>query len=355
MGRPLEGARIIDLSRLLPGPYATLLLSDLGAEIVKVEDPRGGDYLRYMPPLLADGTGAQYHALNRGKKHVVLDLRDDGDKARFLDLVKTADALVESFRPGVLERLGLGPAALQEANPGLTVCRISGFGQEGPDKHRAGHDLNYIARAGLLAMTGEPKLPPTQIADLVGGAWPAALQVTAALAEKARVGEGYRGRVIDVSMTEGARATLLMPLASQAAGEPVSGGRHVLFGSAPAYDVYPTKDGYLTIGSIEPKFWAGVCDALGLEDHAGDAFSGGEDGEAVRAAIRAKLAEKTTAEWTEALQERDICVEAVAEPSLGSTVTLSLEEGVVLPATSLDVEPRPEPAGAAGADNALLG
>jgi crotonobetainyl-CoA:carnitine CoA-transferase CaiB-like acyl-CoA transferase len=166
---PLSGVRVLDMSRLLPGPFCTQLLCDLGAEVIKVEDPEGGDYARSYPPLLGDGNSAAFHALNRGKKSVTLDLKRAEDWRRFLALLATADVLVESFRPGVLAKLGAGPSALAARFPGLIVCSISGYGQTGPDALRAGHDVNYLAKSGVLGLMARPELLPVQVADIAGG------------------------------------------------------------------------------------------------------------------------------------------------------------------------------------------
>jgi alpha-methylacyl-CoA racemase len=309
---PLSGVRVLDLSRLFPGPFATLLLADLGAHVVKVEDTKGGDYIRYFPPHATDGNGAAFHALNRGKDSIALDLTIDDDKAMFLELVARADVVIESFRPGVLEKLGLAPAVLLEKNPSLVVCRISGFGQEGPLAKRAGHDLGYAARAGVLGMMKDPSTLPVQVADLCGGAWPAALQIVAALVGRTTTG---KGAVIDVSMTDGAHAMLVMPYARLGlVDEDVSRGRDLLAGSVPCYDVYATRDGHLAVGALEPKFWMAFCAATELVDLASDGLSTGEAGAAVRARVAARLAEKTTAEWTEVLTPFDCCVEPVLKP-----------------------------------------
>lgn len=313
MNAPLSGTKVVDLSRLFPGPYATLLLADLGADVVRVEDEKGGDMVRYLPPHAADGQGAAFHALNRGKRSVALALKTDDGKAALRQLLSHADVLVESFRPGVLERMGFAPERLLEDNPRLIVCRISGYGQDGPDRLRAGHDINYAARAGVLGMMKDPAVLPVQIADLVGGAWPAALQIVSALYARERTREGA---VIDVSMTEGAHAMLVMPLARFAASpdEPIGGGHDLLAGAIPSYGVYPTKDGHLAVGALEPKFWLGFTSALGLEELADKGLSTGDDGVYARQVLEAKLRERTTAEWEAFFREHDVCVEPVRAP-----------------------------------------
>jgi crotonobetainyl-CoA:carnitine CoA-transferase CaiB-like acyl-CoA transferase len=314
---PLDGVKVLDLSRLFPGPYATLLLADLGADVVRVEDTRGGDMIRYLPPHAEDGQGVRHHALNRGKRSVALNLRNMTHAQVLEQLATTADVLVESFRPGVLERLGFTPERLHELNPRLIICRISGFGQDGPDAHRAGHDLNYAARAGVLGMMKRPAPLPVQIADVTGGSWPAAFQITAALFAREQTG---KGAVIDVSMTEGARAMLVMAAADHAGnGESVGAGRDMLCGSVPCYDVYETKDGFISVGALEPKFWAGLVGALELEEIADAGLARGEEGEAARATLQAKLHEKTTAEWEDFFRDHDVCVEPVRSPEEAAT------------------------------------
>lgn len=309
---PLAGVRVVDLSRLLPGPFCTQMLVDLGAEVIKVEDGGAGDYTRHFPPAASDGQGAAFHALNRGKKSVVIDLKSAEGKESFLKLVRTANVVVESFRPGVLDRLGLGPAALLEARPGLVVCSISGYGQTGPDALRAGHDINYLARAGVLGMVAAPAPLPVQVADLAGGAFPAAVQILAALRRSERTG---RGSVVDVSMADASYALMAMPLARAAAGEgPIGGGRDMLVDS-PCYAVYGTSDGgHVAVGALEPKFWLPLVRALGMPELATAQFAAGEEGRRVRAALSRAFAARTAAEWRAFLEPLDTCTEVVNAP-----------------------------------------
>ncbi len=309
---PLHGVRVVDLSRLLPGPFCTQMLVDLGAEVIKVEDPAGGDYLRHMPPQLDDGTCVLFHALNRGKKSVTLDLKSAADAARFDKLIAGADVVVESFRPGVLEKLGFAPAQMKARHPRLVVASISGYGQDGPYRKKAGHDVNYLARAGALGMMKEPTLLPVQVADLAGGALPAAVQILAALVGRARTGEGA---VIDVSMMGGVAGLLSSSFARAAAGEgPLGGGRDVLVGRVPCYGVYPTKDGHIAVGALEPKFWQGLCAALEMPDLLDRGMDTGDAGDEVRALLSARFAAQTGAAWTTELAAHDVCVEVVRTP-----------------------------------------
>ncbi len=208
---PLSGLKVLDLSRLLPGPYATLVLADLGATVDKVEDPHGGDYIRQMPPL-RDDESALYYGLNRNKRSLTLDLKSPEGREALKRLARSYDVLVESFRPGVMDKLGVGWSVLHEENPRLIYCAISGYGQTGPDRLKAGHDINYAARAGVLAYGGEaggaPAFPGVQLGDIGGGSLFALVGILAALHERERTGQG---RFVDVSMTDGAMAFTWRP------------------------------------------------------------------------------------------------------------------------------------------------
>ena len=315
---PLEGLRVLDLSRLLPGPYATLVLADLGARVDKLEDPAGGDYLRQSPPLLGDES-ALFVALNRNKRSIALDLKAPDGAAALRRLVKHYDVLVESFRPGVMAKLGCSYEALAAENPQLIYCAISGYGQTGPDRLKAGHDLNYIGRAGVLAYGGEaggrPAMPGVQIGDIGGGSLFALVGILAALQERQTTGHG---RFVDVSMTEGSMAFLHMHLAGRlvmgAQAAPLQRGRETLNGGYACYGVYRTKDGrYLSVGSLEPKFFTGLCDALGRPDLVPGGYDTGEEGRKTRAELEKIFAGQDRAHWLELLRPRDVCVEPVNE------------------------------------------
>lgn len=316
--RSLEGVRVLDLSRLLPGPYATLVMADLGADVVKVEEPEGGDYLRQMPPMMPGGDeSALFYALNRNKRSLTLDLKSDVGADALRRLVRSADVLVESFRPGVMERLGLGWERLREQNPRLIYCALTGYGQTGPDAKRAGHDLNYLARSGVLGYGGEPDalaMPGGQMADL-GGSLFAVIAILAALHERARTGQG---RFIDLAMTDASLAFVHMPLGARlAAGDatsPLARGRETLNGGYACYRPYRTKDGrFLAVGSLEPKFASRMLALVGRSDLLEACYDAGEEGLRARRALEAAFLERTLAEWMERFAEADVCVEPVRE------------------------------------------
>ncbi|NMO18983.1 CaiB/BaiF CoA transferase family protein [Pyxidicoccus fallax] len=315
---PLTGLRVLDLSRLLPGPYATLVLADLGATVDKLEEPEGGDYVRQMPPLRDDVSGL-FYGLNRNKRSLTLNLKTPEGRDALKRLVRHYDVLVESFRPGVMDKLGVGEAALRAENPRLIYCAISGYGQSGPDRLKAGHDLNYVARAGLLGYGGEaggaPAFPGVQMGDIGGGSLFALVGILAALHERERTG---KGRMVDVSMTDGALAFLHMHLASRlfmgVEGTPLQRGSEPLNGGYACYGLYRTADDrWLAVGALEPKFFAGVCERLGRMDLMEDAYAPGEAGARVKAELVRLFAEHPLAYWKERFQGSDLCIEPVAE------------------------------------------
>ena len=311
MAHSLRGVRVLDLSRLLPGPFLTMVLADLGADVVKVEEPRKGDYLRDFPPR-GNGASGRFLAVNRNKRSATVNLKDDRERERFLSMVARADVVVESFRPGVMDRLGVGYKALRERNERIILCSISGYGQTGPYRYRAGHDINYLALAGVLAMSGQdPDGPPTQtgvqIADMGGGAMWSAIGILAALIDRDRTGQGTH---LDISMTEGALAMLASEFGILHAEPSVpTRGTGLLNGGAARYGVYKTRDGrYLSVGALEDHFLARLAAAAGLELPEGQA---GDD--SLRRQLTRILASKTRDEWTRILAEHDCCCEPVLE------------------------------------------
>lgn len=317
MALPLEGLKVLDASRLLPGPYATLVLADLGAQVDKLEDPHGGDPARAVPPFRGDASAA-FLGLNRNKRSIALDLKSPQGIATLKRLVCGYDVLVESFRPGVMDKLGCGYEALARENPRLIYCAISGFGQTGPDRARAGHDLNFVARAGVLGLegpSGAPVPPPVQVADIGGGSLFALVGILAALHERSRTG---LGRLVDVAMTDGAAAFLHLHLATQwlPSAEERAGtlGSQALSGVLPCYRLYRTQDDrHMAVAALEPKFWASLCAALGLPElePLGHALGPAAD-EAARQ-LEAVFASRPLAEWVERLRSLDACVEPVAQ------------------------------------------
>lgn len=308
---PLAGMRVLDFSRLLPGPYCSRILADFGAEVIKIEQPGGGDWARHVPPL-EEGESLFFRALNRGKKSLTLNLKSDHGQAILLQLVETTDVLLESFRPGVMERLALGYETLAQANPRLVYCSLTGYGSEGPYRQRAGHDLNYIGLAGLLDLSGPregpPSIPGAQVADLTGALW-AAVGILLALVARERTGQGQR---VDASLLGGALSCLPLAVARHLGGQPMARGGSDLTGGLVCYHVYETQDGkYVTLGALEPQFWAAFCQAVGREDLLGEQLAPAVPGEPVYEELCALFRIRTRQEWVEALAGVDACCEPV--------------------------------------------
>jgi crotonobetainyl-CoA:carnitine CoA-transferase CaiB-like acyl-CoA transferase len=365
--RPLEGLFVLDFSTLLPGPLATLLLAEAGAEVVKIEPPRGEEMRGRATKWGHDSVG--FALLNRGKRSVALDLKNAAEQARLQPLVKRADVIVEQFRPGVMARLGLDYVTVAKLNPTVVYCSISGYGQSGLKRDVAAHDLNYIGDAGLLALSmgdpSRPVLPPTLIADIAGGAYPAVVNILLALEERRRTG---RGRHLDVAMADN-----LFPLMFWAIGQglvagawPGNGAGYVTGGS-PRYGLYPTKDGRVVAAApLEQKFWETFCDLIGLEPEFRD---DGKNPAATKARIAAIIATETADIWRSRFAGKDCCCTIVA--NLGDALTdphytargvfhrvLTNPEGAAMPALPVPLDPgfRAAPATAIaspalGADN----
>ena len=304
--------RVLDLSLLFPGPYCASILSYFGADVYKIERPGGGDWVRYVPPLGPDGVSLLFQALNRGKKSLTLNLRAPEGQAIFMRLVETADVLLEGFRPGVMDRLGLSYERLAAANPRLVYCTLTGYGQDGPYRDRAGHDLNYVGLAGLLDLTGKregpPVIPGVPVADVGGALW-AAIGILQALLQRERTGRGQR---VDASLLGGALGCLPLAVARQAGGQPMSRGGDDLTGGVVCYQVYETQDGgYMSLSALEPEFWAAFCRAAGREDLFGDQFSPAVDGEPAFEIMRALFQSRTRDAWVAAMAGADACCEPV--------------------------------------------
>ncbi|MGQ9710038.1 MAG: CaiB/BaiF CoA transferase family protein [Anaerolineae bacterium] len=304
--------RVLDLSRLLPGPYCSLILADFGAEVIRVEPPGGGDWTRYVSPLAADGQSVLFHAVNRGKKSLTLNLKTEEGRTVFLRLVQTADVLLESFRPEVMERLDLGYDRLAGINPRLVYCALSGYGPRGPYRDRAGHDLNYIGLAGLLDLTGPrdgpPVVPGAPIADLAGALW-AAVGILLALLDRERTGRGQR---VDASLLGGALSLLPIAVSHLQGGSPLARGASGLTGGVVCYNVYEAADGgYVTLSALEPEFWAAFCRAVGREDWLGEQFAPAVPGNPTYEGMRALFRTRIRAEWAEVMAGIDACCEPV--------------------------------------------
>lgn len=314
--RPLEGLRVLDLTRLLPGPLATQHLADYGAEVIKVEDTGAGDYARTMGAMNGD-TSYFYQHVNRNKKSIRLDLKQDAGCAVLLRLIETADVLVEGFRPGVMAKLGLDYDAVAAVNPRIVYCSITGYGQTGPYAQRAGHDINYIGYAGVLDQIGcsggAPAIPNLQIGDLLGGTLNALVGILVALTDARATG---LGRHVDVSMTDAAFAHAIFPLLEVLAhGAARPRGDDLLTGGVPCYGVYETSDGrYMAVGALEQKFWFGVCDVLQRPDLRSAHLAGGDEGARARAEVQRIFAQRTQAEWVALFDGVDCCVTPVLRP-----------------------------------------
>jgi alpha-methylacyl-CoA racemase len=308
----LDGVTVLDLTRLLPGPYATQLLADLGADVVKVEQPGTGDYARAMSA--GDGPDV-FGAVNRGKRSVTLDLGTDAGREAFHDLAEAADVVIEGFRPGVADRLGVGYEAVAETNPEVVYCSLTGFGATGPNRDRAGHDLNYVGLAGLLDMTrpdGEsrPTIPGFPVADMAGGLFAAFAVVSALLSRE--LGDGG-GEHLDVAMTDVVVGLSQAVSSAAFAGADPRPGETPLTGGFPCYDVYETADGeWLTLAALEPEFWAAFCEAVDrpdlVEHHLATEAA---ERDALREELAALFRERPREEWLDRLDDPDLMVAPV--------------------------------------------
>lgn len=344
---PLAGLKVLDLSRLLPGGFCSLLLADLGAEVLKVEDTGMGDYIRWAPPYVEgaqdSARSALFLSLNRNKRSIRVDLKSEQGREVLLRLARDHDVLLESFRPGVLDRLGVGYERLKQENPRLVYCAISGYGQDGPKRDAAGHDMNYLALGGLLGLTGEPDGPPiqtaVQIADIGGGALMAAVGILAALRERERSG---KGQVVDVSMFDGALSFAAMTAAQTLLeGATPQRGQLSLSGLYACYRPYECSDGgWVACGALEPKFWQAWCRGTEREDLIEQQFAA--PGSAGHRAVEDVFRSRTRAEWEAFAAEHDCCVEPVLDlpEALDSELVRAREMVVELdqPGTSAPVK-----------------
>ena len=305
----LQGIKVLDLARLLPGNFCTLLLADYGADVLKIEDTDRGDYGRWFPPLVRTQS-AYFLGLNRNKKSMKLNLKTDKGRAIFMQLAERSDVILEGFRPGVTDRLGIGYDAVRKVNPEIIYCSISGFGQDGPYRDKVGHDINYIGIGGILGITGQrggpPIIPASQIADIGAGGMMATIGILMALIHRRKTG---RGQYIDISMLDGVVSWLSM-FASKyfADGQIPQREGMMLNGQFPCYRVYRTKDDkYISIGALEAKFWENLCRALRREDLVPHQYATGSQGDEVVSQLEKVFLTKTRDEWVEYLEDFEIC------------------------------------------------
>ncbi len=309
----LEGIRVLDLSRLLPGPYCTMLLADFGADVIKIEQPGQGDYSRSFPPFLKD-FGYWHLQLNRNKRSVVLNLKTDAGRRAFLELVKTADVVVESYRPGVLQKLGVDYEAARAVNPRIIYCSLTGYGKKGPLAQQADHDIGYVSLAGITAMSGEaqgkPAIPGVLMADM-NAAMAAGMSIMIALRHAQQTGQGQE---IDISLYN--VAMTLMPGAASlyfGSGFVAQRGNNWLTGANANYNIYATKDGrYLAVGCLEKKFWTNLCNALQRTDMV-DAVDDTGRHPWLKEQLAQEFSKRTLDEWQKLLIGRDTCVTPVLD------------------------------------------
>lgn len=312
---PLQGIRVLDFSTLLPGPLASLILAEAGAEVIKVERPGAGEDLRAYPPRVGGESGG-FALLNRGKRAVAVDLRAPGAAASLLALAPGVDIVLEQFRPGVMDRLGLGYEAWHAANPAIIYCAITGYGQDGPRAREAGHDMNYAARTGLLGLTagadGAPGIPPALVGDIAGGTYPAVMNILLALRRRDRTGEGC---FIDIAMAENLFTFMVFGLAGGfGTGAWPRAGAEQLTGGSPRYRIYRAADGrHLAVACLEDKFWQAFCEIAAVPDALRD---DARDPQATIAAVAACVRARDSAHWVAALETLETCC----------TVVRSLEE-----------------------------
>jgi len=308
MSLPLEGIKILDLSRYLPGPFATQILADFGAEVIKVEDPKGGDLGRTLTPVI-EGESARFPTVNRNKKSITLDLKQDAGKDIFRKLVAQADVVVDQFRPGVMKKMGLDYEALKKINPGIIYCAITGYGLTGPMKDAAGHDLNYLNLAAVTGLTGvykgRPAMSGVQIADIAGGTLYSVIGILLALASREKTGEG---QLVDVAMLDCSISLLAYTLGEWAGwGRLPELGNDVLTGGYACYNVYEAKDGkHVSLGAVEDKFWAEFCQKIDRAEYIKPQWNAALQPD-MQADVRAIMLTKTRDEWVDFFAQSDIC------------------------------------------------
>jgi alpha-methylacyl-CoA racemase len=309
--RPLEGIRILDFSTLLPGPMATLILAEAGAEVLKIERPDRGDEMRSYVPKFGDDS-VNFALLNRGKRSITIDLKQPDALERLRPLIESADIVIEQFRPGVMDRLGLGYEALTALNDKIIYCAITGYGQSGPYANVAAHDLNYVAQVGMLGLSagadGSPVVPPALIADIAGGTYPAIVNILLALRQRDRTGKGCK---LDIAMADNLFTFLYWAIGNgQAAGQWPTPGGDLVTGGSPRYQIYRTQDDkFIAAAPLEDKFWANFMDAIGAPK---ELLDDSQPPQLVKARIQQILGSQSAIYWEARFEGKDVCCSVVA-------------------------------------------
>ena len=330
--RPLDRILVLDLSCLLPGPYASHILANFGAQVIKIESVGEGDYYRDYEPKI-DDKGAVFSTINRGKKSIALNLKEAHGKEAFHALVRKADVIIDGFRPGVMEKLGLDYSKLKELNPKLIYAALTGYGQTGSNAYQAGHDLNYIASGGLLDLFGEsngiPLQPGIQIADVAAGALPTVIGILLALQHR---NTSKKGQLVDIAMLDGVLALMPVQIANYAATKRrPKRGHERLFGRYACYNIYPVRNGrYLAVAALEPKFWKALCECLQRTDLIAEQYAEHKDQEILTAELTRTFQKKTVDEWMEIFGENDICVTEVRDISRAVQDESLIERGIII-------------------------
>ncbi|PCH94261.1 MAG: carnitine dehydratase [Bacteroidetes bacterium] len=315
--KPLNGIRVLDLSRLLPGPMCTLHLGDLGADVIKIEEPGAGDYARAVPPLNKNNS-TFFLSINRNKRSMALDLKTKEGVEIFMKLARIADVIVESYRPGVVEKIGVDYEAVCKVNPGIIYCSITGYGQTGPYRDKAGHDINFIGLAGILKEHGDVmQIPNFLIADMVGGAMNAAMAILAALVQKGKTGEG---QWLDIALFDGVLAHTPTSLAHLGSFEKMGmDTSEMLCGALHCYNVYKCKDGqYMALGALEFKFWKIFCGAIDRDDLSSSHITTEEQSMQIKKELDDLFLQKTRDEWVFHFKDVDCCISPVLD--MGETI-----------------------------------
>ena len=341
----LQGIKVVDLSRMAPGPFCTMVLGDLGADVIRVEEPGGGRMARERADEVDESEAkrrAAFNALNRNKRSIALNLKDDAARQVLRELVADADVFVEGFRPGVVSRLGCDYETLSELNPRLVYCSLSGYGQDGPYSGLVGHDINYISVGGALGVIGPsggaPVIPYNIIADFAGGGLHAATAILAAIIARGHTG---RGQYVDVAMSDGVAYMMASMLSGYFSdGVVPAPGMMSLNGAAPYYNVYECRDGrYLSVGCIEPWFWASLCQALGREDLISIQFDTDRAGY-IKGELQAIFATKDREDWWRTLSAIDnIAVAKISGLDEAASDPQNLHRGMVIEAGDIDGRP----------------